>query len=62
MILITVRVGPACQYSYMNFIRIVTIILAALLLPGGFLLLVPLIYKWSKQRKMLGSESAEIGP
>ncbi|MBI5922481.1 MAG: hypothetical protein HY847_12675 [Betaproteobacteria bacterium] len=44
----------------MNFFRILPIILTALLLPGGLILLVPLIYRWSKQRKALTQEAVEI--
>lgn len=57
---ITVCAGRACHNQPMNIIRIFLIIFAAILVPGGLILLVPLIYRWSKQRKILPAESAEI--
>ena len=50
-----------CQNHPMNALRIFLVILTALLLPGGIILLVPMIYKWSRQRKNLAPESAELG-
>jgi len=43
----------------MNTLRIFLVILTALLLPGGIILLVPMLYKWGKQRKNLAPQSAE---
>ena len=57
---ITVCAGLACHNQPMNIIRIFLIIFAALLVPGGLILLVPLIYRWSKQRKIMPAEGAEI--
>lgn len=45
----------------MNIVRIFLVVFAALLVPGGLILLVPLIYRWSKQRKILPAERVEIG-
>ena len=60
VIQVTVCAGRACHNQSMNIIRILLIIFAALLVPGGLILLIPLIYRWSKQRKILPAESAEI--
>lgn len=57
---VTVCAGRACHNHPMNIIRIFLIIFAAILVPGGLILLVPLIYRWSKQRKILPAERVEI--
>jgi hypothetical protein len=57
---ITVCPMRTCQNHNMNSLRIILVILTALLLPGGIILLVPVIYKWSKQRKALTQETVKI--
>lgn len=56
---ITVCLMGPCQNEFMNTLRIFLVILTALLLPGGIILLVPMLYKWGKQRKNLAPQSAE---
>lgn len=38
----------------MNY-RNVLVVVAAILVPGGVLLLAPLVYRWIKQRKFFGT-------
>jgi len=57
---VTFLARHACHNQSMNFTRIVLVIVAALLLPGGIILLVPLLLKWSRQRKIIPAESTEI--
>jgi len=52
--LVTKAIAPACQNAPMNS-RSILVIIAAILVPGGVLLLAPLIYRWIRQRKSLGA-------
>ena len=62
VIMVTVCRGWACHNRIMNFIRIALLVVAVLLVPGGMILLVPLVNKWLQQRKSLTPERAEAGP
>lgn len=54
VISITNRIMRACHNSPMNS-RNILVIIAAILVPGGILLLAPVIYRWVKQRKPVGT-------